>query len=421
MIKKTITIILIGLFGLLFTNCGKNSHNNPRHNSKNVHVDKKIPGKTNSQHKRERKKAFSKKESLENKVIHVDSETENQVGIKTAVVKPGFVKATLRAMGKVLAPNNRKALVGFACSARIVNLHASVGNWVETGQPLVTLVCEEVGNAQSDFVKALTDCELAKLDFDREERLFKKDIGAKKEFFETKAKYDIARANLNAAEKKLVVLGLSKKQIETILKTKNFNPNVTLNAPISGRVVRNNAVLGAVVDSAAEIMTIIDLTDLWIDAEIFEKDLSKVKLYQEVDIAVPAYPGETFSGKIHYIGDIVNSETRTITVRTKVVNRDFKLKPGMFADIKISLNQKESAVIVPKQAVLDDGELRILFVRDVNEPGHFICRVVEVGVAYNGDIEILRGLTAGEQVVIEGNYQLKSKLHEESLKGAHLH
>jgi len=405
--KKIGTIIIIGLFGFLSINCSKNTHHSPRHNEKNT--------------RGETRRKLSKKESLENKVIHLDRETENQVGIETVVVRPGLVKSTLQAMGKVLAPNNRKALIGFACSARIENLHAAVGNWVEKGQPLVTLVCEEVGNAQSDFVKALTDCELAKLDFDREERLFKKDIGAKKEFLETKAKYDIARANLNAAEKKLYVLGLSQEQIEKILKTKNVNPHVTLKAPISGRVVNNNAVLGAVVDSATEIMTIIDLTDLWIDAEIFEKDLSKVKLNQEVSISVPAYPGETFSGKIHYIGDIVNPETRTITVRTKVENRNFKLKPGMFADIKISLNRKESAVIVPKQAVLDDGEIKILFVRDTTEPDHYICRVVEVGVEYNGDIEILSGLAPGEQVVIEGNYQLKSRLHEDTLKGAHLH
>ncbi|MCK5057990.1 MAG: efflux RND transporter periplasmic adaptor subunit [Candidatus Aminicenantes bacterium] len=412
MIKKTLAIILVGLFGLLFNDCGKNPHGQPRHGEKTV--SGKASGPYNE-------RIGGEKEILDKQVIHLNGETQNQVGIKTAVVKPGLVKTTLQAMGKVLAPNNRKALVGFAGSARIVELHAAVGNWVEAGQPLVTLVCEEVGNAQSDFVKALTDCELAKLGSDREERLFKKDIGAKKEFLEAKANYEIARANLNAAEKKLYVLGFSKKQIEKISVTKNVNPNVTLSAPISGRVVRNNALLGAVIDSAAEIMTIIDPTDLWIDAEIFEKDLSKVKLDQEVDITVPAYPGETFSGKIHYIGDIVNPETRTITVRTKVVNRDFRLKPGMFADIKLLINHKEDAVIVPKQAVLDDGELKILFVMDVDEPDHFVCRVVEVGVEYNGDIEILRGLAIGEQVVIEGNYQLKSRLHEETLKGAHVH
>jgi cobalt-zinc-cadmium efflux system membrane fusion protein len=414
MIKKTITILLIGLMALLYSNCNKRPHGQTRHGSGESSGEKNM-------HDSGKGKPAANKEFLNNRAIHLAGETEKQVDVKTAEVRPGAVKSTLRAMGKVLAPNNRKAFVGFACSARIVKLHAALGTWVKAGQPLVTLMCEEVGNAQSDFVKALTDYELAKLDFDREQRLFKKDIGAKKESLAAKATYDIAGANLKAAEKKLYVLGLAKEQIEEISKTKNFNPDVTLNAPIAGRVVRNNAIMGAVIDSASEIMTIIDLTDIWIDAEIYEKDLAKVKLDQEVEILVPAYPGEKFLGKIHYIGDLVDPDTRTITVRTKVANGDLRLKPGMFADIKISIDHKEQAVIVPKQAVLDDGTLQILFVRDKNDKDCFYCRVVEVGTAYNGDVEILKGLAVGEEVVIEGNYQLKSKLHAGTLKSAHVH
>lgn len=400
---------MIGLLGLLFGSCNKNPHDKTRHNNEQTRL-------TNPH-----EEPTLKNESINNRAIHLTGEIEKQVDIKTAEVRPGAVKSTLQAMGKVLAPNNRKALVGFACSARIAKLHASVGTWVKEGQPLVTLMCEEVGNAQCDYVKALTDYELAKLDSDREERLFKKDIGAKKEYLAARASYHIARASLKAAEEKLYVIGLTKKQIAEISRTKSVTPNVTVKAPISGRIVRNHAVLGALIDSSSEIMTIVDLTDIWIDAEIYEKDLSKVKLGQEVEIVVPAYPGEKFLGKIHYIGDLVDPDTRTITVRTKVVNRDFKLKPGMFADINILMNHKAQAVIVPKQALLDDGDLHILFVRDTNETNHFICRVVEVGTVFNGDVEILKGLSLGEQVVIEGNYQLKSKLREGTLKSAHVH
>jgi cobalt-zinc-cadmium efflux system membrane fusion protein len=353
-------------------------------------------------------------------VLHLSEEVKKQIDLETVPVRPGPVKATLKAMGKVLAPNDKKAIVGCAFSARIVELHAVVGQWVKKGQPLVTLECEDVGNAQSEFVKALTDHELSKLDFDREERLFKKDIGAKKEYLEAKAKYDIARAHLNAVEKRLLVLGLSKEQVEEIARTGSVVPRVTVNAPIPGRVVKNEAVLGAVVDSSSEIMVIMDPVTLWIDAEIYEKDLSKVRKGQEVEIAVPAYPAQRFYGRIHYIGDMVHLETRTIVVRTKVDNPEFKLKPGMFADIKILIVQKENAIIIPKEAVLDDGDRKIVFVKQGNgSDEHFVPRTVEVGTRYDGDIEIVKGLHIGELVVLKGNYQLKSQLHRESLSHTH--
>ncbi len=420
MIKKTIIIITICVFLIFMSACS--GHNGKQSQSQTG--EKKIQTadqstKKGHQHRiRRRVNAGKAAETVEEHAIHLSDEVKKQIDIKTTAVKPGPVKSTLKVMGKVLAPNDKKAIVGFTFSARIVKLHASVGQWVEKDQSLVTLECEEMGNAQSDFIKALTDCELSKLDSDREEHLLKKDIGAKKDYLETKARYQIACTGLNAAEKKLIVLGLSKKQVEEISKTKSVTPRVTVNAPISGRVVKNTAVLGAVIDASTEIMVIMDLGSLWIDAEIYEKDLSKVTKGQEVEFAVPAYPAEHFSGYIHYIGDVVNPETRTITVRTKVLNKDSKLKPGMFADIKIMTGHKENAIVVPKDAVLDDGDQKIVFVQDED---HYVLRQVEVGTRYNSDIEILKGLKIGELVVVEGNYQLKSRLQEEALKRAHVH
>jgi cobalt-zinc-cadmium efflux system membrane fusion protein len=375
-------------------------------------------GKQNRHHEEENHAVVNHSHPSGEQTIHLTEAVEKQINVKTAPVKPGPVKSTLKAMGHVLCPNDQKAIIGFAFSARIVKLHTAVGQWVEKGHPLVTLECEEMGNAQSAYVQALTDYELSKLDFDREERLFKKDIGAKKEYLGTKAKYQVSLAALKAAEKKLAVMGLSKKQIDEISKTKNVTPRVTLNSPIAGRVVKNEAVPGAVIDASTGIMVVMDLGCLWIDAEIYEKDLSKVKKGQDVEIVVPAYPKEHFHGQIHYIGDVVNSETRTITVRTQVDNKDFRLKPGMFADINIMTDHKEEALIIPKEALLDDGDKKIVF---VHEHDHYTLRTVEIGARYNGDVEIIQGLKLGELVVVEGNYQLKSRLQQDLISHGHTH
>jgi membrane fusion protein, heavy metal efflux system len=396
MIKKYIFIIII--FSLIFVSfCGKHKQHDPQEQENNQGVQPQ-------QH--------------EQTVIKLSAEEKSQTQIKTITVKQNPIQSTLKAMGKVLAPRDGKAIVGYTFPGRIIKLHVTIGQWVKKGDPLVTLECEDVGNTKSEYFKSFTEYQLAKQNFEREERLFKKDIGAKKDYLETKAQLEIANSSLEAAAKKLQIMGFYQQQIRELTKAKNISPHVKVNAPIAGRVVQNNAVLGAMIEPSTEIMIILNPTTLCIDAEIYEKDLAKIKAQQEVQIAVPAYPEETFVGRICYIGDMVNPETRTITVRTRVPNKDFKLKPGMFADIKILLDQRDNAVTVPIEAVLDDLDKKIVFVR---EGDNFLCKTVEVGPKFNGYIEIKKGLKIGETIVLQGNYQLRSRLREEILKHAHVH
>jgi cobalt-zinc-cadmium efflux system membrane fusion protein len=294
----------------------------------------------------------------------------------------------------------------------------TIGDWVKVGQPLVTLQSEEVGEAKSAFYKAKADFELARSNYDREKKLFDRGVGAQKNSLATGAEFKVAEANLNAAEKKLHVLGFSEEQVKGIAETHQINPVITLFAPISGKIVQNNAVLGAMVDQSSEIMTILDPRLLWVDAEIYEKDIAKIRIGQSVEVSVPAYPGETFNGTICYVSDILKEDTRTITVRTEVENREYKLKPGMFATIKIYLNHLSDALVVPETAVLDDKDEKIVFIK---REGKFFPQAVETGVKEKGFIEILSGLSEGDDIVTKGSYQLKSKLYDEILKKAGIH
>jgi len=175
-------------------------------------------------------------------------------------------------------------------------------------------------------------------------------------------------------------------------------------------VIESNAVLGAMVDQSTEILTLMDPTTLWVDAEIYERDISRVHPGQKVTISVPAYPDRTFGGTLSYVGDVLKEDTRTVTVRTEVENPHHRLKPGMFADVQISMNGSSPALVVPTEAVLDDGEGRIVFVLAGDG---FEVRPVEVGTRHNGQIEISAGLREGEAVATAGAFQLKSKLHQE--------
>jgi len=264
----------------------------------------------------------------------------------------------------------------------------------------------------------MADHELAKINFERENRLSDRGVGAKKDLFSREAELKVAEANLDAAEKKLHVLGFTEDQIKLISETHQINPIITLFAQVSGKIIQNNAILGAMVDQETEILTIMDPTVLCIDADIYEKDIARIRNGQEVEASVPAYPRETFRGKISYISDVLKEETRAITVRTEVENKGFKLKPGMFADIKIYLNHQEKAIVLPEEAILEDKGEKIVFIK---KESTYHPQVVEVGVIEEGYAEILSGVQEGDEVVTKGNYQLKSKLYDEILKKAGVH
>jgi cobalt-zinc-cadmium efflux system membrane fusion protein len=346
------------------------------------------------------------------------SEKEQEaIKIETAKVGLRSVRSLHSAMGKVLAPQTRMAIVSYPFPAQVAEVHVQIGEWVEKGQKLLTLQSEEVGNAKSEFYKAVADLELAKTNCEREQRLFDRGVGAQKNLLTAQAGQKVAEANLNSAEKKLHVLGFSEEDVRSVSETHQISPVIKLFAPIKGKVVRQNAVLGSMIDQSTELMTLIDPSVLWVDAEIYERDISKIKIGQRVEVSVPAYPDEKFPGTLSYIGDTLNDNTRTITVRTEVKNGSFRLKPGMFADITIMLNHQARVKVVPCAAILDDLGEQVVFAK---EDGNFVPRYVEVGGRDNGFCEIRRGLEQNDEVVTVGNYQLKSKLYDEALSEAHV-
>ncbi len=352
----------------------------------------------------------------EKDTVHFSDTAVQLAGIEVQEVGLRQFNSALTAMGRVLTPQSNKAIISHAFPCRVGELHIKIGDWVEPGDPLVTLECHEVGEAKSEFYKARADLELAEINLAREKRLLENGIGVKKNLQAVEAAHKIAQSTEEAAEKNLHVLGFTEAQVKEIAETHQISPTLTLTSPISGKVVANEAVLGGMVDQLAEIFTIIDPRMLWVDAEVFEKDIAKVKVGQKTEIVVPAFPGEAFQGTITYIGDVLNEETRTITVRAEVANDPPRLKSGMFANVSIHLNGDTKVLVVPTSAVLEEGCRSYVFVQA--EDG-FRRRQIESGVIDGDYQEVLGGLQAGEKVVVQGNHQLRSELKKEELQQAH--
>lgn len=318
-----------------------------------------------------------------------------------------------------MADPYRQAIVAYPFTARISEIHARLGDWVDVGDELLVLQSGEVGEATAAYYRAVADHELAGATWEREKGLFENGAGAHKDLTFAESALRVAQAELEAAEKRLHLLGFGEDQVHALSETHRVNPTVALTAPIRGKVVSSNAILGGMVDEGTEILTILDPTRLWVEASVYEKDIARVHVGQLVDVVVAAYPQDVFEGSILWISDVLDPATRAITLRTEVPNREQKLKPGMFADLRIELTRNGRSLTVPSEAVLDDGGRPMVFV-EVG-PGRFERRLVALGATQNGFVEVAQGLKEGDLVVTQGGFQLKSKLHEAVLHGAHVH
>jgi cobalt-zinc-cadmium efflux system membrane fusion protein len=345
--------------------------------------------------------------------------------IETEIVTPQSISGSINATGKILVPEDRTALIGPVNSGRIVRLYAGQGSRVKKGQKLADLESSDIDQAESEYLKALAEAEnarrtaaaeikLAQQTYDRTKLLYEKTIVPGKNVQSAEHDLEVAKASaessiaatkvaLSAARRKLLILGLSNATIDGLNTKADLSSVFSLNSPIAGIVIERNATIGASVDTAANLFKIIDISRVWIDANVFEKDLERIRNGQDVRLTVPAFPQSKFSGRVIYVSSVVDPESRTVKVRTEVTNVDDRLKPDMFANVEIVTDLNRSAISVPQSAVLDDGGKSVVFVVDGNG---YKKKMVTAGIKGNDRVEILDGLSAGDKVVVKGNYLL---------------
>ncbi len=353
------------------------------------------------------------------------SDSAQSHAIEMEIVTPQSIAGTIVATGKILVPEDRMANIGPVHEGRLVRLYAGQGSIVRKGQKLADLESADIDQAEADYLKALADSEnarrtsladvkFAQATYDRSKALYEKSITAGKNVEAAEHDLEMAKASaasvvaqtkaaLTSARRHLLILGLKDSDIDALASKSSLAAVFSLTSPISGIVIERNGTIGATVASDANVFKIIDVSRVWIDANVFEKDLERVRRGQEVKVSVPAFPGVTFSGRVILVSSVVDPETRTVKVRTEVPNPDGRLKPDMFANVQIITDLHRTAISIPQSAVLDDGGKSVVF---VSEGSGYVKRGVNLGIQGNGRVEIIEGLQAGDKVVVKGNYLL---------------
>jgi cobalt-zinc-cadmium efflux system membrane fusion protein len=321
------------------------------------------------------------------------------------------IRTTLKAQaGKILANENRLAHLSARVPGRIVAVYADLGDRVKEGGRLLLLDSPAFGEAQLEYRKARNFLGVTEKSLERAQALLDRGAIGAGEHQRREADYENARADVHEAEEKLHLLGMTEGEIQRLAaKTLPHAEvaQVSLRAPFRGEVIERNATVGEVVDPNKTLFTVADLSTVWVRADFPEQQAGRMKTGLTVEVRVAAYPDTTFQGVITYVGAVIDPATRTVMARTDVSNPDGRLRPEMFAEILL-VTEERSVLSIPRAAVQQVGNRQIAFV--AQGPRRFESRELTLGQTSTEYVQIITGLAAGDEVVTQGSYALKSEM-----------
>ena len=303
------------------------------------------------------------------------------------------VERTLQLPAMVEAEPARTVKVLPPVAGRLIDLRVQLGDRVERGQELAVIDSSDLAQAYADEDKARSAVKMTKQGLDRALALEKYSAGSVKDRQQAENDHAQAQAELERTQSRLRAIGV-------LADLKEEGRKLSLKAPVSGSVIDLQVARGAHLnDPTAAIMTIANLDEIWVTANVPEKDTALVAQGQAVDVVFAAYPGEVFKGRVLFVSDILDPDTRRTKVRIAFQNPGMRLKPNMFASATF-VTPKQTVRVVPATAVVLRNEVDQVFVEVV--PWTFEARSVDIDFQQRDQIVVAHGLEAGQRVVVKG-------------------
>ncbi len=293
---------------------------------------------------------------------------------------------------------SRTAAVLTPLGGRVLEIKVALGDRVRRGQVLAVLDSPDLGQAYDDYEKAADTFELTKKNLARQEEQFKLGTASTRDLDQARSDNTQATADYARTRARLKILGVP---------TTDGKPHstvLTVQAPVSGSVTTLNVATGNMVnDPTQPIMTVADLSTVWVTAMVPEKDLAVVARGQDADVSLSAYPGKVLHGKVLFVSDVIESDSRRDKLRIAFANPDVALKPNMFASV-ILRGQKQTRVVLPTSALLMNNDRTTVFV--ATAPWTFERRIINAQLEEGPTVALDSGVKPGEQVVVKGGILL---------------
>ncbi len=358
-----------------------------------------------------KEKAEQVKEVADPNVVELGPELQKQV----QVIKVGDaeIRELLRIPGSIQVDEQRMAKIGAPVTGRITEISAVLGQLVKQGQVLATVNSTELAQNQLAYIKALQQISLQSKAVDRAKVLLEADVISAAELQRREAELSGAKADLIAARNQLLVLGMSNASISKLSHSVQMDTFSNVTARLAGTVISRKINVGQVVQPADELFVVADLSRVMAVAEVPERQIDLIELGQEVDIEVPALNEKPIKGKLIYVGDVVNPQTRTVTVRSEIKNFNHEIKPEMLVSMLVQ-SKRVSHLSVPVRAVVRENDKNYVFVKIA--ANKYRLREVAIGDDYQGMVAVENGLDSGETIVSEGAFHLNNERKRKELE-----
>lgn len=322
--------------------------------------------------------------------IRIDPITLQNMGVRTALVQRAKIAKTIRAVGTVTYDETRLHAVNLKFDGWVEKLHVNFeGESVKKGQPLFDVYSPVLVTAQEEYLLSVRQY---------------RQLG--------KSSYEVLRNNarnlLEAAQKRLLYWDLQPAQIEEIAKSGRPIKNITVFSPADGVVIKKQVLAGQFIKAGMNQYEIADLSQLWVDAEVYEYELPYLRQGMPVTMDLSYLPGKQFVGKVLFIYPYLDAKTRTARFRLTFDNQDGLLKPDMFGNVYLESVLDDSGLVVPQEAVIDSGVRKVVFI--AKGKGRFEPREIKTGVESTGNtFQVLEGLAEGEEIVTSAQFMFDSE------------
>ena len=420
--KTLFSFIVVAVFvvaGVLFAVQGMNPNDalSQKTESGNDQTEQSQENHT-EENESEHEEEGQEEEGHEEGAINLTDTELKEFGIVVRQAAPGRLETFVDLPGEIVINSDRQAHVVPRVPGIVGEVYKRLGDQVKTNEVMAVLESRDLADAKAEFLASLERFDFAEVNFKREENLWKKKISSEQEYLDARQILVEARINLRSAEQKLHALGFS----ETYLKQLPDHPDQSytryeIKAPFDGVVIQKHISFGEALSDDAEAFVIADLSTVWVDINIYQKDLVKIHTGQTVVIDI-GHGVDSADSILSYVGPLVGEETRTALARAVLQNPQGQLRPGMFITARVATDSIEVPLMVPKTALQTLEGKTVVFVQD--EDG-FEARPVVIGKDNGLHVVIENGLQAGERYVSKGAFTLKAQLSKGAFGDGHNH
>lgn len=351
-------------------------------------------------------------------VITIPEDLVNRAGLVIATATTGAAASAIRLPGVVTPNAYKQVAVTPLVAGRVTRVPVELGAAVRRGQTLADVFSPELAEAQARFTAARAALAAHGRELQRTEALAAIGAASRQELERVQAEHAAQAADVQSARSRLQLFGLPAGAIDALAAGREVSAGTAVPAPIDGIVTERVANVGLNVDPGMKLFTVVDLSTVWVIANLADIDFARARVGSVASVTSPAYPGFAARGRISYIDPQINAATRTAEARIEVANPGQRLRLGMFVDAAIETPGGTPVLIIPQSAVQNLGGREVVYLVEPHRPGTFVEREVRLGERAGGAVEVLAGLKAGDALVAQGSFFIRAERERLGLQPA---